>query len=113
MRVRASCRGGLVSRRRETLEKLLQEARSEVQRLREKTGCACHRSITKQEVASEEPPAAESEPSRQEQAAAMRHAEERLEHVEQALERMPEMEAKIMPGEHKEARVSQRTRQRR
>ena len=36
----------------------------------------------------------------------MRHAEERLEHVEQALERMPEMEAKIKPGENKEARVS-------
>ena len=36
----------------------------------------------------------------------MRHAEERVERVEQALERMPEMEAKIKPGENKEARVS-------
>jgi hypothetical protein len=36
----------------------------------------------------------------------MRHAEGRVERVEQALERMPEMEAKIEPGEKKEARVS-------
>ena len=36
----------------------------------------------------------------------MRHAEERVERVEQALERMPEMEAKIKPGENKESRVS-------
>ncbi len=36
----------------------------------------------------------------------MRHAEERVEHVERALERMPELEAKIKPGEKKEPRVS-------
>ena len=36
----------------------------------------------------------------------MRHAKERVERVEQALERMPEMEAKIKPGQKKEARVS-------
>jgi len=36
----------------------------------------------------------------------MRYAKERVERVEQALERMPEMEAKIKPGEKKEARVS-------
>lgn len=36
----------------------------------------------------------------------MRHAEGRVERVEQALDRMPEMEAKIKPGEKKEARVS-------
>jgi transposase len=105
MRVRASA-GAASFRRRETLERLLQEARAEVQRLQEKLTGTTTDPITKQEVASGQPPAAESEPSRQQQAAAMRHAEERLEHVEQALERMPEMEAKIMPGECKEARVS-------
>src|SRR5207302_5394937 len=75
-------------------------------RLQQKLTVAATDPITKQEVASEQPPAAEPEPSRQQQAAAMRHAEERLEHVEQALERMPEMEAKIKPGDDKEARVS-------
>ena len=40
------------------------------------------------------------------QAAELPHAGERLERVEQALKRMPEMEAKIKPGEKKEARVS-------
>ena len=58
-----------------------------------------------QGVAAEDPPAGEPDLSPQE-AAAMRHAEERVERVEQALERMPEMEAKIKPGEKKEARVS-------
>jgi len=105
MRVRASA-GAASFRRRETLERLLQEAQAEVQRLRHKLTVTATDPITEKEVASEEPLAAEPEPSRQQQAAAMRHAEERLEHVEQALERMPEMEAKIMPGEHKEARVS-------
>lgn len=40
------------------------------------------------------------------EAAAIRHAEGRVERVERALERMPEMEAKIEPGDEKEARVS-------
>jgi transposase len=105
MRVRASA-GAASFRRRETLERLLEEARAEVQRLREKLTVSATDPIITQEVASEQPPAVESEPSRQEQAAAMRHAEEHLEHVEQALERMPEMEAKIKPGECKQARVS-------
>jgi hypothetical protein len=42
----------------------------------------------------------------QRQAAALRQAEDRLERVEQALERMPELEAKIKPGEKQEPRVS-------
>jgi transposase len=105
MRVRASA-GAASFRRRETLERLLEEARAEVRRLLQRPTATATDPITTQLVASEETPAAESEPSRQQQAAAMRHAEERLEHVEQALERMPAMEAKIQPGEHKEARVS-------
>src|SRR6185369_3314891 len=48
----------------------------------------------------------EAPPSAQQQAAAMRHAEERLQRIEQALERMPEREAKIKPGQAKDARVS-------
>ena len=105
MRVCASA-GAASFRRRQTLERLLEEARAEVQRLEQKLTVTAADPITKQEVASEQTPAAEPEPSRRQQAAAMRHAEERLEHVEQALERMPEMEATIKPGEHKEARVS-------
>jgi len=105
MRVRASA-GAASFRRRETLERLLHEARAEVRRLKQiPTGTAAD-PMTRHEVASEHRPVAEPETSRQRQAAAMRHAEERLEHVEQALERMPEMEAKIKPGEDKEARVS-------
>ena len=50
-------------------------------------------------------PADEPEPSRGE-AAATRQAEGRLERIEQALERMPELVAKIRPGEGKEARAS-------
>src|SRR5262249_17992489 len=51
------------------------------------------------------PPASEPDLSPQE-AAAMRQAQQRVERVEPALERRPEMEAKIPPGEKKEARVS-------
>jgi transposase len=105
MRVRASA-GAASFRRRETLERLLDEARAEVRRLQQKLTAAATGPVIKQEVASGQTPAARPGPSRQQQAAAMRHAEERLEHVEQALERMPEMEAKIKPGEDKEARVS-------
>ena len=65
---------------------------------------AAHPAST-QGLAAEDPPAGEPELSPRE-AAAMRHAEERVERVEQALERMPEMEAKIKPGQKKEARVS-------
>ena len=105
MRVRARAWAASF-RRRQTRERLLQEARAEVQRLQQKPPVTATDPITKQEVASGQTPAAEPGPSRQQQAAAMRHAEERLEHVEQALERMPEMEAKIKPGADKEARVS-------
>ena len=104
MRVRASA-GAASFHRRETLERLLQEAQAELRDLREKlAGNAAHPMST-QGVVAEDPPAAEPDLSPRE-AAAIRHAEERVERVEQALERMPEMEAKIKPGEKKEARVS-------
>ena len=105
MRVRASA-GAASFRRRETLERLLQEAQAEVQRLRQKLAATATDPTTPQVVATAQTPADEVGPSRQQQAAAMRYAEERVEHVEQALDRIPEREAKIEPGEKKEARVS-------
>jgi transposase len=104
MRVRASA-GAASFRRRETLERLLQEAQAEVQRLQQKLATTESDPKAPQEGASE--PASADEPlSPQQAAAAMRHAEERRERIEQALGRMPEMEAKIKPTEDKEARVS-------
>jgi transposase len=105
MRVRASA-GAASFRRRETLEKLLGEAQAELQRLRQELAAKVADPTALPVVATGQTPADEVEPSRQQQAAATRHAEERVEHIEQALERMPEMEAKIEPGEKKEARVS-------
>jgi transposase len=105
MRVRASA-GAASFRRRETLERLLQEAQTEVQRLEQQLAASATNPTAAQEVATEQTPAGAPEPSRQQQAAAMRHAEERLERVEQALERMPELEAKIKPDEEKQPRVS-------
>jgi transposase len=104
MRVRASA-GAASFRRRETLEKLLQEAQAEVQRLEEKLATAETDAKSSKGVAHEQD-SAEVPPSAQQQKAEMRHAEERVERIEQALERMPEMEAKIKPGDNKEARVS-------
>jgi transposase len=104
MRVRASA-GAASFRRRSTLERLLQEAQAELQELRQKLAINAIDPNSPQEIATEEPSADESELSRQ-QAAELRHAEDRVERVEQALERMPELEAKIKPGENKEPRVS-------
>jgi transposase len=104
MRVRASA-GAASFHRRETLERHLQEAQAEVQRLEQNREAAASDPAASQEVASEQMAAAEP-PSPQQAAATMRHAKERLERIEQALERMPEMEAKIKPGEDKEPRVS-------
>jgi len=104
MRVRASA-GAASFRRRETRERLLEEAQAELQDLRQKPAANAAGLAAAQGVATKPTPASESEPSPRE-AAAMRHAEGRVERVEQALERMPEMEAKIKPGEKKEARVS-------
>jgi transposase len=104
MRVRASA-GAASFRRRATLEKLLEEAQTEIQELRQKLAENARDPKTTPGVAAEQVSASASELSPQ-QAAARRQAEERLERVEQALERMPEMEAKIKPGDKKEARVS-------
>jgi len=104
IRVRASA-GAASFHRRDTLERLLKEAQAEVQRLHRKLGSTPDDPLAKQEIATETS-GSELEPSRQQQAAAMCQAEQRLERVEQALERMPELEAKIKPGEEKEPRVS-------
>src|SRR5262249_52873764 len=104
MRVRASA-GAASFHRRETLERLLKEAQAELQALREELAAHAAHPASTQGVAAEDPPAGAPDLSRQE-AAAIRHAQQRVERVEQALERMPEMEAKIPPGDKKEARVS-------
>jgi transposase len=104
LRVRASA-GAASFHRRATLERLLEEAQAELRELRQKLAANAAHPASTRGVAAEDPPAGEPDLSRQE-AAAMRHAEERVARVEQALERMPEMEAKIKPGETKEARVS-------
>jgi transposase len=104
LRVRASA-GAASFRRRETLERLLREAQAELQDLRQKLAAKVADPAAPKGVATDRMAAREPDLSRQE-AATMRHAEERVERVEQALERMPEMEAKIKPGETKEARVS-------
>lgn len=101
IRVRASA-GAASFRRRETLERLLHEAQTQVQRLKRELTARASDPPAPQEVVTEQESAG---PSQQE-AAAMRHAEERMERIEQALERLPEMEAKIKPGENKQARVS-------
>jgi transposase len=78
MRVRASA-GAASFRRRETLQRLLQEAQAAVQRLPRPP-----------DAPAEQQPA----PSRQQEAARRRHAAERVARIQRALERMPEMEAK-------------------
>lgn len=105
VRVRASA-GAASFRRRPTLEKLLRAAQAEVRRLQQQRDALAD-AAGPGEVATGPGPADEpAGPSPQQRAAAVRHAEERRERIEQALGRMPEMEAKIKPGEKKEARVS-------
>ncbi len=87
MRVRASA-GAASFRRRPTLEQCLQEAQTQVQRLRAEL---------------ETDPG---EANRQQQRARERAARERDERIRQALERMPEMEAKKKADEKGKARVS-------
>jgi transposase len=87
MRVRASA-GAASFRRRPTLERCLQEAQTQVQRLRD-------------EIASDPGVA-----SRGQQKARERAAREREERIRQALERMPEMEAKKKAEAKEKARVS-------
>jgi hypothetical protein len=104
LRVRASA-GAASFRRRATLEQLLREARAEVQRLRKELAALATAPAGPQGGAAE-PGSAGVPPSPQREAAARRHAEERVARLEQAWERMPEREAKIQPGDDKEARVS-------
>jgi transposase len=104
MRVRASA-GAASFHRRETLERHLQEAKAEVERLQAKLTAKKTDPPAPQEVASEQA-FADGAPSAQQEAAAMRHANDRLQCVEAALERMGEMEAAIKPGETKQPRVS-------
>jgi transposase len=87
MRVRASA-GAASFRRRPTLEQCLQEAQTQVQRLRAEL---------------ETDPG---EANRQQQRARERAARERDERIRQALARMPEMEAKKKADEKVKARVS-------
>lgn len=87
MRVRASA-GAASFRRRPTLEQCLQEAQTQVQRLRAEL---------------ETDPG---EASRQQQRARERAARERAERIQQALQRMPEMEAKKKADDQAKARVS-------
>jgi transposase len=104
MRVRASA-GAASFHRRETVERLLQEAEDEIRRLKEDVA---EMKLQQQSVQGVAPEQASVEPllSPQEAAAALRHAKERQERIEEAMERLPEMEAKIKPNEEKEARVS-------
>lgn len=87
LRVRASA-GAASFRRRPTLERCLQEAQTQVQRLRD-------------EVANDP-----GEASRGQQKARERAAREREERIRQALKRMPEMEAKKKADDKEKARVS-------
>src|SRR3954467_4717911 len=83
MRVRASA-GAASFHRRETLERLLEEARAELQELRRKSAADAAHPVGTRGAAAGDPPAGTPDPSPQE-AAAMRHAEGRVERVEQAL----------------------------
>jgi hypothetical protein len=93
MRVRASA-GAASFRRRETLEKLLQEARAEVQRLQQQANATAEVTPGPEVAPGQKPAQEQPEPSRQQWAAQRRHAKERVERIERALQRMPEMEAK-------------------
>ena len=87
MRVRASA-GAASFRRRPTLERCLQDAQTQVQRLRD-------------EVATDP-----GEASRGQQKARERAAREREERIHKALEPMPELEAKKTADDKEKARVS-------
>lgn len=89
VRVRASA-GAASFRRRETLDRLLQEAQAEVHRLRQQA---------------EAPPAQEQlGPSAQQRAAQRRHAADRVERIRRALQRMPEMEARKEKARRKQSK---------
>jgi transposase len=89
MRVRASA-GAASFRRRETLERLLQEAQAELQRLQQQPGAP--------------PGQDQAGPSPQQRGARRRHAAERVERLRRALGRMPEMEAKKEKARQKKSK---------
>jgi hypothetical protein len=95
LRVRASA-GAASFRRRETLERLLQEAQVELQRLQQPDATA--EPPSGPEVESEQPSV-----SRQQRRAQQRHATERIGRIQRALERLPEMEAKKKQAKKKDA----------
>jgi transposase len=86
VRVRASA-GAASFRRRETLARLLEEARAELQRLHQQQDDVA-------DPFAEQGVAAQAEPSQQQRSARLRHAKERVERIERSLARIPEMEAK-------------------
>lgn len=88
VRVRASA-GAASFRRRETLERLLQEAQTRWQQLEQPGGG---------------PSAQQPEPSAQQRAAQRRHAQERVERIQQALARLPELEARKHKARKKQTR---------
>jgi transposase len=87
MRVRASA-GAASFRRKQTLEEHLEEAKDQIDRLKEEM---------------DDDPAAS---SRQQAAARERAARERQQRLEEALKRLPELEAKKKPDEKHKARCS-------
>jgi transposase len=111
MRVRA-CAGAASFRRRATLEKLLQQAQQEVQRLQQQLAKADEEAPSEvpegEEVAtaSTDTTGAAKKPAAQQRAAQQRAAEERLARLQQAQRRLPEMEAKKEPKDKEKARVS-------
>jgi len=124
MRVRASA-GAASFHREATLQKQLEEAQAEVQRLRgalkaELARTEAARQVEEPQTVADkddtdgsgnpkgEPPADPQEKAQRskKQAAEARAAEERVERAEQALERLPEMEAKKKAEDKAKARVS-------
>jgi transposase len=106
MRVRASA-GAASFRRKETLEKLLEQAQAQIDKLQSQTQ-AQTRPFTDKDVPADqkEPDRQAKPPSARKQAARKRAAKERRERVQHALERIPEMAAKKDEKDKKEARVS-------
>lgn len=117
MRVRASA-GAASFHRATTLQRQLEEARAEVQRLQEALKIASApaaasgqtqspEAVVEQEDAGGAPDPSEDEPElSKQQAAEVRGARERLERAEQALARLPQMEAKKKADEKDKARIS-------
>jgi transposase len=103
MRVRASA-GAASFHRQATLERLLQQAQAQVQRLQPEVANATEEAQDK-EVTTEEPDSRQ-KPTKRQRGARKRAAKEQRERTKQALARVPEMEAKKDPEDKHKARVS-------